>query len=111
MSSETSGDEVPRTTTVPWQTVTDAKGRRAWTAGQLRAAIAHLADDDPIVIHVATDEEDVADDQIIADAGHGRIGWGDGYGLERDPLFSLECVWHTTEVLHIRPNRHHLRAR
>jgi hypothetical protein len=106
-----SDHDVPRTTAVPWETVADTKGRRAWTAGQLRAAIAHLADDDPIVVHVATDEEGVADDQIIVDAGHGRIGWGDGYGMDRDPLFALECAWHTTDVLHLRPNRPNLRGR
>ncbi|MFI6744395.1 DUF6225 family protein [Nonomuraea sp. NPDC050451] len=36
--------------------------RRAWTAGQLRAAIAHLPDDAPIVVHVDTDEDGVASD-------------------------------------------------
>lgn len=78
---------------VVWETVTDTMGLSAWTAGQLRAAIAHLADD-----------------QIIVDAGHGRIGWGDGHGMDRDPLFALECHWHTTDVLHIRPNRPNLRG-
>ncbi|MFI7131563.1 DUF6225 family protein [Nonomuraea sp. NPDC050153] len=82
--------EVPHTTTVPWETVTDAKGRRAWTAGQLRAAIAHLPDDAPIVVHAAGYEEGEYDDQIIVDAGHSKVGWGDGYGLEDDPLFALE---------------------
>ncbi|GLX06828.1 DUF6225 family protein [Microbispora sp. NBRC 16548] len=102
-------DDVARTTVVPWETVTDAKGRRAWTAGQIRAALAGLPDDAPVVLHVATDVDDVADDQIIVAAGHGQIGWGDGYGLERDPLFAFECAWHTKDVLHIRPERPRMR--
>ncbi|GAA3831960.1 hypothetical protein GCM10022226_61380 [Sphaerisporangium flaviroseum] len=100
-----SDTEAAQTTVVPWETVADAQGRRAWTAGQLRAAIAHLADDDPIVVHVATDEEGVADDQIIVDAGHGQIRWNNGDRMERDPLFALECAWHTADVLHVRPAR------
>ena len=93
------------TTAVPWGTVTDEKGRRAWTAGQLRAALTGLDDDAPVVVRVATDEDGVADDQIITSAGHGMIGWGDGDDLEPDPLFALECHWHTAGNLHIRPRR------
>ncbi len=98
-------EQIPRTTVVPWDTVTDAQGRPAYTAGQIRAAVAHLADDAPVVVHVATDEDGVADDQIIVDAGHGRIDWGDGYGMEQDPLFALECDWPATHPLTIRPDR------
>jgi hypothetical protein len=97
--------EVPRTTVVPWETVTDVKGRRAWTAGQLREAIAHLPDDAPIVVHAANYEEGEYDDQIIVGAGHSKVGWGDGYGLEDDPLFALECFHHTADVLLVRPKR------
>lgn len=98
-------DQVARTGVVPWATVTDGKGRRAFTAGQLRAAIAGLDDDAPVVLHVATDEDDVADTQIVVDAGRGSIGWGDGYGLEPDPLFALQCAWPTADTLHVRPVR------
>lgn len=31
MSDQTSDGEGARTTSVPWETVTDTKGRRAWT--------------------------------------------------------------------------------
>ncbi|MEV1003454.1 DUF6225 family protein [Nonomuraea sp. NPDC050202] len=100
-----SNNDVPRTAVVPWETVTDAKGRPAWTAGQLREAIAHLPDDAPILVHTATDEEGACDDQIIVDAGHGRVDWGDGYGMEEVPLFALECYRHTSDVLLVRPER------
>lgn len=87
-----------RTGVVAWDTVTDDKGRQAFTAGQLRAAIAGLDDDAPVILHVATDEDDVADTQIVVDAGRGSIGWGDGYGLEPDPLFALEPAWPTADT-------------
>ncbi|MFI6504445.1 DUF6225 family protein [Nonomuraea typhae] len=78
----------------------------AWTAGQLREALADLSDDTPVVVHVAgeSDPESV-DDQIITSAGYGNVGWGDGYGMERDPIFALECHWHTKDRLLIRPKR------
>ncbi|MEQ4725229.1 hypothetical protein [Nonomuraea sp. B19D2] len=28
-----------------------------------------------------------------------------GYGMERDPIFALECHWHTKDQLLIRPQR------
>jgi hypothetical protein len=99
----TNDDQVAQTGVVPWDTVTGGKDRRAFAAGQPRAAFAGLADDAPVVLHVATDDDDVADDQIIVSAGHGEIGWGDGYGLEPDPIFALECAWPTAETLHVRP--------
>lgn len=97
--------EVTVTTVVPWGTVTDEKGRRAWTAGQLRAALAGLDDDAPVVVHVATDEDGVVDDQIITSAGHGSIAWESNGELEPDPIFTLECHGHTAGGLHIRPRR------
>jgi cytosine/adenosine deaminase-related metal-dependent hydrolase len=99
------GEVGPQTGVVSWESVTDRKGRRAFTAGQLRAAIADLADDAPVLVHVATDEDDVADDQIIVSAGYGEIDWADGYGAEPDPIFALECEWCTRRDLHIRPTR------
>ncbi|MEV7011969.1 DUF6225 family protein [Streptosporangium sp. NPDC051022] len=98
-------ETVARTRAVPWERVADDKGRRAWTAGQLRAALADLDDDAPVIVHVATDEADVADDQIITSAGHGQIGWGDGHGKDPDPIFALEAHWPATTTLHIKPRR------
>ncbi|MFI6909680.1 DUF6225 family protein [Nonomuraea sp. NPDC050394] len=93
------------TTVVPWNTITDMKGRPAWTAGQLRAAIAHLDDDAPILVTVATDKDDVADEQIITEAGPGYVDWGDGYGLETSSLFTLNCHWPSETQLLVRPDR------
>ncbi|TMR10241.1 hypothetical protein ETD86_40415 [Nonomuraea turkmeniaca] len=94
--------DVPRTTVVPWETVTDTADRPAWTAGQLRAAIAHLADD-PIVVEVELGEPTTYEDQIIVGAGRGELDWGDGYGLEPDPIVALYCARHGH--LRVRPNR------
>ncbi|GII89745.1 hypothetical protein Ssi03_77350 [Sphaerisporangium siamense] len=84
---------------VPWETVTDAGGRRAWTAGQLRAAIAHLADDAPIVVYVATDD-DGEDSQIIVDGCHAEIAGTD----QPDPLYGITCAWPANPNLHIWPD-------
>jgi hypothetical protein len=60
-------------------------------------------DDAPVIVHVASESDpEAVDDQIITSAGYGNVGWGDGYGLERDPIFALECHWHTKNQLLIR---------
>lgn len=100
-----SANPIARTGVVSWDTVTDKTDRRAYTAGQLRDVIADLPDDTPVIVHVATNEDDVVDEQIIVDAGHGTMNWGDGYGDEPDPIFALECEWPTTFNLHIHPDR------
>lgn len=102
---DTAGEDHPRTGIVPWDTVTDEKGRPAWTIGQLRAAIAHLPDDAPFTVTVATHEDGICDTQIVTDAGSGWIDWGDGYGRERDPLLSLYAYWPSRDDLLTRPDR------
>lgn len=63
-----------------------------WTAGQLKAALAAIPDDTPLVVQVSDpDNPDLVDEQIIAGAGFGTVDWGDGYGAEQDPRFALEC--------------------
>ena len=48
------------------------------------AALAALADDAPIIVHVASENDPKAVyDEIITSAGAGNVGWGDGYGMER----------------------------
>ncbi len=64
----------------------------AWTAGQLKAALAVIPDDTPLAVNaVDTSDPDVADEQVIVGAGSGTVDWGDGYGPERDAIFGLEC--------------------
>ncbi|MEV4177567.1 DUF6225 family protein [Nonomuraea sp. NPDC049709] len=78
--------------------------RRARCRRGLAAALADLPDDAPIIVHVASENDPKAVyDEIITSAGHGNVGWGDGYGMKRDPIFALECHWHTKDQLLIRP--------
>jgi len=79
--------------------------RAAWTVGQLRAALAGLPDDTPLVVNAAgTGDPNVADEQVIVGAGFGSVNWGDGYGVERDTLFGLDCEM-PEELLRKRPGR------
>jgi hypothetical protein len=66
--------------------------RAAWSAGQLREALAAIPDDTPLVVN-AVDASDpgVADEQVVTGAGFGIVNWGDGYGFERDTVFGLDC--------------------
>lgn len=77
----------------------------AWTTGQLKAALAGVPDDTPLVANVADPgDPNVADEQVITGAGFGTVNWGDGYGPERSPLFALEL--HIPEgYLQTRPDR------
>ncbi|MGP4027120.1 DUF6225 family protein [Actinomadura sp. 3N407] len=102
----TSNDQhVPRATVVPWRSVSDEDGRPAFTAGQLRDAIAGLDDDAPIVVNVATDDHGSVEEQIITGAGYGKVRWGDGYGTETNPLFALDSHWPSVSPLIVRPDR------
>lgn len=66
--------------------------RVAWTVGQLKAALATIADDTPLVVNAANPSEpNVADEQAVVGAGFGAVDWGDGYGPEPDTVFGLDC--------------------
>ncbi|MEU6784981.1 DUF6225 family protein [Nonomuraea angiospora] len=84
-----------------WETVTSPKGERAWTAGQLRAALADLPDDAPGDRPRRRRERPRG--RRRPDHHERRVG--DGYGMERDPVFALERHWHTKDQLLIRPQR------
>ena len=82
----------------------------AWTVGQLKAALAEIPDDTPLVVNaVAADDPDFADSQVIVGAGFGTVNWGDGYGDERDTIFGLDCEMPEGE-LRTRPDRPYRRA-
>jgi hypothetical protein len=77
----------------------------AWTAGQLKAALAEIPDGTPLVAWSAdADEPDVAEEQLITRAGFGTVDWGDGYGPEADTYFGLECEI-PGALLRTRPDR------
>ena len=66
--------------------------RAAWTAGQLKAALAAIPDDTPLAVNaVDPGDPDCADEQVIVSAGFGTVDWGDGYGPEPDGIFGLNC--------------------
>jgi len=82
----------------------------AWTVGQLKAALAEIPDDTPLVVNaVDTSDPNVADEQVIVCAGFGMVDWGDGYGPERDAIFGLECEI-PEALLRTRPERPRRRA-
>jgi uncharacterized protein DUF6225 len=63
-----------------------------WTVGRLRAAIAGLADDVPLVVNVPDfDDDTTVEEYVITDAGYGSIDWGDGFGMEPDTHFGINC--------------------
>jgi hypothetical protein len=68
------------------------KPNRIATVGQLRAALEGIPDDTPLIVNAAdlTDPE-FCDQQVITSAGFGLVDWGDGYGLEPDTVFGLDC--------------------
>lgn len=68
------------------------KPNRIATVGQLRAALAGIPDDTPLVVNAADlTSPDVVDEQVITGTGFGTVDWGDGYGLEPDNVFALNC--------------------
>jgi Family of unknown function (DUF6225) len=84
--------------------------RAAWTVGQLKAALAGVPDDTPLVVNAADAcDPTVADEQVIVGAGFGTPDWGDGYGPEPDTLFGLDCEI-PEELLRTRPERSRRRA-
>ena len=66
--------------------------RAAWTAGELKAALAGIPDDTPLAVNaVDITDPNVADEQVIVGAGFGTVNWGDGYGPEQSKIFGLDC--------------------
>jgi hypothetical protein len=67
--------------------------RAAWTAGQLMAALATVPDDTPLVVNAVDPiEPDLRDPQVIVGAGFGKVGSGDGHGLDQSTTFGLDCA-------------------
>jgi hypothetical protein len=65
---------------------------RVATVGQLRTALEGIPDDTPLAVN--TDypgNPELCDPQVITSTGFGRVDWGDGYGLEPDNVFALNC--------------------
>jgi hypothetical protein len=68
------------------------KPNRVATVGQLRAELEGIPDDTPLVVNAADlTSQDVVDEQVITSTGFGLVDWGDGYGLEPDNVFALNC--------------------
>ncbi len=69
------------------------KPNRIATVGQLRAALDGIPDDTPLTVNAADPDypADSVTEQVITSAGFGLINWGDGYGLEPDNVFALNC--------------------
>jgi hypothetical protein len=62
------------------------------TVGQLRAVLDGIPDDTPLIVSAADPRDSgFIDEQVITSAGFGWINWGDGYGLEQDKVFGLNC--------------------
>jgi hypothetical protein len=79
--------------------------RAAWTAGQLKAALAHIPDNTPLAVNaIDTADPNFADEQVITGAGFGTIDWGDGYGLQPSKVFGLTCEI-PEAPLETKPNR------
>jgi hypothetical protein len=65
---------------------------RVATVGQLRALLEGVPDDTPLTVYTADfDYPEVVDEQVITSTGFGLVDWGDGYGLEPDRVFALNC--------------------
>jgi len=69
------------------------KPNRSGTVGQLRAALEGVPDDTPLVVNAAGPDypKEAVSKQVVTSAGFGLINWGDGYGLELDNVFALNC--------------------
>jgi hypothetical protein len=75
-----------------------------WTAGQLRKALEGIPDDTLIVVNTDDPQNPgIAEEHTIHGAGYGRVDWGDGYGLERDEAFGLNC--HFADDFRVKPDR------
>ncbi len=65
---------------------------RVATVGQLRAAIEGIPDETPLIVNAADPGyPEVVNGQVITSTGFGLVDWGDGYGLEPDGVFALNC--------------------
>lgn len=65
---------------------------RVTTVGQLWAALEGVPDDTPLMVNAADlTNPAVVDEQVITSTGFGLVDWGDGYGLEPDNVFALNC--------------------
>jgi hypothetical protein len=69
------------------------KPNRVATVGQLRAALEGIPDDTPLIVNAADPDypDEFVDTQAITSTGFGLVDWGDGYGLEPDGVFALNC--------------------
>jgi hypothetical protein len=86
---------------------------RITTVGQLRAALQGIPDDTPMAVHAADPDypEAFVFAQVITSTGFGLVDWGDGYGLEPDGVFALNCRMAEPEdaclpARPVRPARH-----
>ena len=62
------------------------------TVGQLRAALEDIPDDTPLIVNAADlDNPRGVHEQAITSTSFGLVDWGDGYGLEPDNVFALNC--------------------
>ena len=71
------------------------KPNRIATVGQLRAALEGIPDDTPLIVNAADLTDPAVDEQVITSTGFGLVDWGDGYGLEPDNAFALNCDRYT----------------
>jgi hypothetical protein len=81
---------------------------RVATVGQLRAVLEGIPDNTPLVVNAAyPGEPESVDEQVITSTGFGLVDWGDGYGLEPDSVFALNCHRPGAELRHkpVRPAR------
>jgi hypothetical protein len=68
------------------------KPNRVATVGQLRAALEAIPDDTPLIVNAADlNDPEFVIEQVITSTGFGLVDWGDGYGLEPDSVFALNC--------------------
>jgi hypothetical protein len=71
-----------------------------WTVGQLRAALAGLPEDLPLLVQVAEEPGgDTVGEQVVISAGFGTIDWGDERGEEVDRRFAIGCEFPSGEYV------------
>jgi hypothetical protein len=82
----------------------------AATVGQLRDALEGIPDHTPLIVNAVhpDDPELFTAEQVITSAGFGAVDWGDGYGLEPDSAFAINCRATTPEEeIRFKPTRPH----
>lgn len=73
---------------------------RPWTVGQLRAELAGLPEDLPLIVHVAEEPGgDLVGAQVIVSAGFAVIDWGGQRGEEVDRQFTIGCEFPAGEYI------------